>query len=84
MINLVIMAAFLKPVSAEEHAVVNDFLKGIITVTARMSLHREKIDCLEKLTDYSENEVMQFDVFGKKMLEKLKIHMLENHFSFKQ
>ncbi len=84
MINLVIMAALSKPVFADQPTVVNDFLKGIIAMPARRSLVREKIDSLEKLTDYSENEVMQLHGFGKKTLERLKIHMNENQFTLNQ
>jgi DNA-directed RNA polymerase alpha subunit len=50
---------------------------------ARRALEKEKIDSLEKLSNYSEEEIMQLHGFGKNAMEKLKIYMKENHVSFK-
>jgi hypothetical protein len=60
-----------------------DFLQGIIAMPARRALEKEKIDSLEKLSNYSEEEIMQLHGFGKNAMEKLKIYMKENHVSFK-
>lgn len=78
MINLVIMAKFLKPICADRHVVSNDFLKGIIAMPARRALEKEKIDSLEKLSDYSESELLQFHGFGKNTMQKLKVYMKNN------
>ena len=83
MINLVIMAKFLKPICTDCHVVSDNFLKGIIAMPARRALEKEKINSLEKLADYSEKEILQLHGFGKKAVEKLKNHMKENHLSFK-
>lgn len=78
MINLVIMAKFLKPICTERHVVSNDFLKGVIAMPARRALEKEKIDSLEKLSDYSESELLQFHGFGKNTMQKLKVYMKNN------
>lgn len=78
MINLVIMAKFLKPICTDRHVVSNDFLKGIIAMPARKALEKEKIDSLEKLSDYSESELLQFHGFGKNTMQKLKVYMKNN------
>jgi hypothetical protein len=83
MINLVIMAKFLKPICTDRHVVSNDFLKGIIAMPARRALEKEKIDSLEKLSDYSENELLQFHGFGKNTMQKLKVYMKNNDAFFK-
>ena len=84
MINLVIMAKCLSYICAVNHVVGgNLFLQGIIAMPARKALEREKIDSLEKLSDYSEKEIMQLHGFGKNAMLKLKNHMKENHVSFK-
>ncbi|HBV17573.1 MAG TPA: hypothetical protein DEB71_19810 [Chryseobacterium carnipullorum] len=84
MINLLIMAKCLSSVCAVSHvAHRNDFLYGVIAVPARRSLEREKIDSLEKLSDYSEQEIRQLHGFGKNAMEKLKNHMKEHRVSFK-
>lgn len=84
MINLLIMAKCLSSVCAVNHfAKSNNFLNGVIAVPARRSLEREKIDSLEKLSDYSEKEIMQLHGFGKNVMEKLKNHMREHQVSFK-
>ena len=82
MINLVIMAGCLKSVCRESPVPEGNFLQGIITVTARRALEKEKIDSLEKLSGYSEKEIRQMAGFGEVSLKKLKSHMEENHFSF--
>lgn len=84
MINLVIMAKCLSSICAVNHVVKNNnFLYGIIAVPARRALEREKIDSLEKLSDYSEQEIMNLHGFGKNTMLKLKNHMKEHHVSFK-
>lgn len=83
MINLVIMAKCLNSICAVSHTVTGDFLQGIIPMPARRALGKEKIDSLEKLSEYSEKEILQMHGFGKNALEKLKIHMMENDRYFK-
>ncbi|MCT2406383.1 hypothetical protein NZD88_02290 [Chryseobacterium antibioticum] len=78
------MAKCLGSICAVNHVVKsNNFLCGIIAVPARRSLEREKIDSFEKLSDYSEEEIMQLHGFGKNAMEKLKNHMKEHQVSFK-
>lgn len=83
MINLIIMAKCLSSICIVNHVVEADFLRGVIPMPARRALGREKIDSLEKLSDYSEKEIMQLHGFGKNTLQKLKVYMNENHVSFK-
>jgi len=83
MINLVIMAKCLSSICAVDHVTKNNFLYGIIAVPARRALEREKIDSLEKLSDYSEQEIMKLHGFGRNTMQKLKNHMEEHHVSFK-
>lgn len=84
MINLVIMAKCLSSICAVSHVVKNsNFLSGVIAVPARRSLEREKIDSLEKLSDYSEEEIMKLHGFGRNAMEKLKTYMKEHEISFK-
>jgi len=83
MINLIIMAKCLSSICVVNHVVENDFLKGIIAMPARRALGKEKIDSLEKLSDYSEKEIMQMHGFGKNAMGKLKNYMKENNVSFK-
>lgn len=72
------MAKFLKPICTDRHAVSNDFLKGVIAMPARRALEKEKIDSLEKFSDYSESELLQFHGFGKNTIQKLKVYMKNN------
>lgn len=83
MINLIIMAKCLTSICVVNHVVENDFLRGIIAMPARRALEKEKIDSLEKLSGYSEKEIMQMHGFGKNAMEKLKNYMKENNVSFK-
>ncbi len=84
MINLVIMAKCLSSICAVHHVVkTNNFLYGIIAVPARRALQREKIDSFEKLSGYSEEEIMRLHGFGRNAMLKLKNHMEEHHVSFK-
>lgn len=84
MINLVIMAKCLGSICAVSHVIKNsNFLAGIIAVPARRALEREKIDSLEKLSDYSEEEIMKLHGFGRNSMQKLKDHMKEHQVSFK-
>lgn len=84
MINLVIMAKCLSSICAVSHVVSSDFLRGILAEPARRALEKEKINSLEKLSEYSEEELLQLHGFGKNAMQKLKTHMKENHISFKQ
>jgi len=83
MINLLIMAKCLHSMCAVSHAVQGNFLKGIIPAPARRTLEKEKIDSLEKLSGYSEEEIRQMCGFNKSALQKLKLHMMENDIYFK-
>ncbi|MFP3599180.1 hypothetical protein [Chryseobacterium sp. SIMBA_029] len=78
------MAKCLSSMYAVDHVVRGNFLRGIIASPARRALETEKIDSLEKLSDYSEEEILQFHGFGKNAMEKLKNHMKENQLSFKK
>lgn len=78
------MAKCLSSICAVSHVVVNgNFLQGVLAAPARRALAKEKINSLEKLSDYSEKEIMQLHGFGKNAMEKLKVYMKENHVSFK-
>ncbi|WEK71069.1 MAG: hypothetical protein P0Y62_05805 [Candidatus Chryseobacterium colombiense] len=78
------MAKCLSSICVVNHVVENDFLKGIIAMPARRALGKEKIDSLEKLSDYSEKEIRQMHGFGKNSMEKLKNYMRENNLSFNE
>ncbi|WP_117590357.1 helix-hairpin-helix domain-containing protein [Chryseobacterium taiwanense] len=78
------MAKCLTSICVVNHVVENDFLRGVIAMPARRALGKEKIDSLEKLSDYSEKEIMQMHGFGKNTMEKLKNYMKENNVSFKE
>lgn len=76
MINLVLMVKCLKniaPVPPE-----GLFLQGILPVTARRALEKDKIDSLDKLCGYSEAEILQMNGFGRNSMKRLKLYM-ENH-----
>ncbi|MGG5207993.1 DNA-directed RNA polymerase subunit alpha C-terminal domain-containing protein [Chryseobacterium sp. MIQD13] len=78
------MAKCLSSICAVNHVVKNsNFLSGIIAVPARRALEREKIDSLEKLSDYSEEEIMKLHGFGRNAMQKLKSHMKQHQVSFK-
>ncbi|UFH32930.1 hypothetical protein LNP04_04210 [Chryseobacterium sp. C-71] len=77
------MAKSIKAICIDRHSVSNDFLKGIVAMPARRALEKKKIDSLEKLTDYSEEELLQFHGFGKTTIQKLKIYMRDHGKSFK-
>ncbi len=83
MINLVIMAKCLSSICAVSHVAQGNFLQGVIAIPARRALEKEKIDSLEKLSNYSEEEIMQLHGFGKNAMERLKNYIIENHVSFK-
>jgi len=61
-----------------------EFLHGVIAIPARKALEKEKINSLEKLSDYSEKEIMELHGFGKNAMMKLKNYMKENKVSFKE
>jgi len=46
-------------------------------------LEKKNIDSLEKLSDYSEEQIMQLKDFDKNAMLKLKNHMKQNYVSFK-
>ncbi|MBB4805770.1 ERCC4-type nuclease [Chryseobacterium defluvii] len=77
------MAKCLNSVCTDDHIVKGNFLQGIVAMPARRALEKEKIDSLEKLSNYSEEEVMQFHGFGKNTMKKLKDHMKANNLIFK-
>ncbi|WBV61151.1 hypothetical protein PFY12_03295 [Chryseobacterium camelliae] len=78
------MAKSLISICAVNHVVEKgNFLQGVIAMPARRALGKEKIDSLQKLSDYSEAEIMQLHGFGKNAMEKLKNYMKENNVSFK-
>lgn len=83
MINLVIMAKNINSICTDCHTISNDFLKGIIAMPARRALQKEKIDSLEKLSNYSEDELMQLHGFGKTTISKLKMYLKDNNTSLK-
>lgn len=85
MINLVIMAKCLGSVSTvNDDSMKGHFLEGIVALSARRSLEKEKINSLEKLAGYSEEEIMQLHGFGKNGMEKLKNHMSAHEIYFKK
>ncbi|ROI06981.1 hypothetical protein EGI16_02850 [Chryseobacterium sp. G0240] len=61
-----------------------EFLHGIIAIPARKALEKEKIDSLEKLSDYSEKEILELHGFGKNTMIKLKDYMKEHQVFFKE
>ncbi len=78
------MAKCLSSVCAVNHVVKNDkFLQGILAAPARRALEKEKIDSLEKLSDYSEEDIRKLHGFGKNAIDKLKNHMAEHQIYFK-
>ncbi|UKB82154.1 hypothetical protein LF887_14180 [Chryseobacterium sp. MEBOG06] len=84
MINLVIMSKSLHSIDAVNYDPQDGFLQGVIAISARKALEKEKIDSLEKLSDYSEKEIMQLHGFGKNTLVKLKDYMREHQCFFKE
>ena len=84
MINLVIMSKSLNSIYAVSYDAEDDFLLGVIAIPARRALKKEKIDSLEKLSDYSEKEILQLHGFGKNTVMKLKDHMKEHQMCFEE
>lgn len=84
MINLIIMSKSLTSIYAVNYNPKDEFLYGVIAIPARRALEKEKIDSLEKLSDYSENEILQLHGFGKNTIVKLKNYMEENQVFFKE
>ncbi len=84
MINLVIMSKSLNSLYAFNYDSAEQFLHGVIAIPARRALEKEKINSLEKLSDYSEKEIMQLHGFGKNAMMKLKNYMKENQVCFKE
>ncbi|KFF75775.1 hypothetical protein HX13_06910 [Chryseobacterium sp. P1-3] len=84
MINLVIMSKSLNSIYTVNYDSENTFLQGVIAMPARRALEKEKIDSLEKLSDYSEKEILQLHGFGKNTVMKLKNHMKEHQVFFKE
>ncbi|WP_194305239.1 hypothetical protein [Chryseobacterium sp. H1D6B] len=77
------MAKCLSSICAVNLAARGDFLQDILAASARRALEKEKIDSLEKLSGYSENEIMQLHGVGRNTMNKLKNHMKEHNVSFK-
>ncbi|MCJ8154732.1 hypothetical protein MKJ01_13255 [Chryseobacterium sp. SSA4.19] len=77
------MAKCLTSVCAVSHMGQRDFLKNVIAVPARKALEQEKIDSLEKLSGYSEDEIMKLHGFGETTMKKLKTYMKKHQVSFK-
>lgn len=84
MINLVIMSKSLNSIYTFNYDPQEEFLHGVIAIPARRALEKEKINSLEKLSDYSEKEIMQLHGFGKNAMVKLKNYMKENQVGFKE
>ncbi len=84
MINLVIMSKSLNSIYTVSYDPEDDFLLGVIAIPARKALKKEKIDSLEKLSDYSEKEILQLHGFGKNAMMKLKDHMKKHQMYFKE
>ncbi len=84
MINLVIMSKSLNSIYAVNYDSKEEFLHGIIAIPARKALEKEKIDSLEKLSDYSEKEILELHGFGKNTMIKLKDYMKEHQVFFKE
>jgi len=84
MINLIIMSKSLNSIYAVNYNPKDEFLYGVIAIPARRALEKEKIDSLEKLSDYSENEILELHGFGKNTIVKLKNYMEENQVFFKE
>ena len=84
MINLVIMSKSLNSMYAFNYDSEAEFLHGVLAISARRALVKEKINSLEKLSDYSEKEIMQLHGFGKNAMMKLKNYMKENQVCFKE
>ncbi|WP_228455266.1 hypothetical protein [Chryseobacterium sp. Tr-659] len=78
------MSKSLNSIYAVNYDLTEGFLQGVIAIPARRALEKEKIDSLEKLSDYSEKEIMQMHGFGKNTMMKLKNYMKENQVCFKE
>ncbi|WP_291939504.1 hypothetical protein [Chryseobacterium sp.] len=78
------MSKSLNSIYAVNYDSKEEFLYGVIAIPARRALEKEKIDSLEKLSDYSEKEILQMHGFGKNTMERLKNYMKENQFFFKE
>jgi hypothetical protein len=83
MINLIIMAKCLRSVCAVSHMAEKEFLQDIIPGPARRALEKEAIDSLEKLSEYSEDEIRKLHGLGETAMKKLKIYMQEHQVQFK-
>lgn len=84
MINLVIMSKSLNFIYAVNYDPAEGFLHGVLAIPARRALEKEKIDSLEKLSRYSEKEILQLHGFGKNAMMKLKDYMKEHQVFFKE
>jgi DNA-directed RNA polymerase alpha subunit len=77
------MAKCLSSVCAVSHIAEREFLQDIIPGTARRALEKEAIDSLEKLSEYSEDDIRKLHGFGETTMKKLKIYMQEHQVQFK-
>ncbi|WP_412850797.1 hypothetical protein ACL0VS_01355 [Chryseobacterium sp. PMSZPI] len=78
------MSKSLNSIYAVQYDPKEEFLHGIIAISARKALEKEKINSLEKLSDYSEKEIMELHGFGKNTMIKLKDYMKEHQVFFKE
>ncbi|MET3037630.1 hypothetical protein ABXT08_16130 [Chryseobacterium sp. NRRL B-14859] len=78
------MSKSLNSIYAVNYDSKEEFLHGIIAIPARKALEKEKIDSLEKLSDYSEKEILELHGFGKNTMIKLKDYMKEHQVFFKE
>lgn len=70
------------PICEQERKPDNGFL-SILSAPARRALENNGLTSLEKLSKYSEKEILQFHGMGPASLPKLRAALKENGLSFK-
>ena len=70
------------PVCEQEHKPKDGFL-SLLAAPARRALENNGIATLQQLSDFSENEIMQFHGMGKSSLPKLRNALKEQGLTFK-
>lgn len=70
------------PICEKEHIPMNEFL-SVLSAPARRALENNGLTSLEKLSKYSEKEILQFHGMGPASLPKLRAALKENGLSFK-
>lgn len=70
------------PICEQERKPENGFL-SLLSAPARRALENNDITSLEKLSTFSEKEVLKFHGMGPASLPKLRTALLENGLSFK-